>query len=106
MTIDEPTTTPLRGDPQVVPGDKWIRGVLNGQVVVDSRDYLNVWEVPYWPWGSSERPTSPASWPNRPSRWEARDSPQGQLPTTSSVPASGSDTLLGPTPAIRFSVIG
>lgn len=50
MTIDEPRTTPLEGDPQVVPGDKWIRGVLNGQVVVDSRDYLNVWEVPYWPW--------------------------------------------------------
>lgn len=34
----------------MVPGDKWIRGLLNGQVVVDSRDYLNVWEIPYWPW--------------------------------------------------------
>lgn len=50
MTIDEPATTPVGGDPQVVPGQKWLRGMLHGQIVVDSRDYLNVWEVPYWPW--------------------------------------------------------
>ncbi len=50
MGVQEPSTTPLGGDPQTVPGDKWIRGMLDGQVVVDSRSYLNVWEVPYWPW--------------------------------------------------------
>lgn len=50
MAVDEPSTTPLGGSPQTVAGDKWIRGLLNGQVVVDSRNYLNVWEIPYWPW--------------------------------------------------------
>ncbi len=50
MAIDEPSTTPLGGTPQTVPGDKWIRGMINGRVIINSRDYLNVWEIPYWPW--------------------------------------------------------
>lgn len=50
MGIDEPSTAPLGGSPQTVPGNKWIRGVLGGQTVVDSRSYLNVWEIPYWRW--------------------------------------------------------
>lgn len=50
MAIQEPSTTPLGGSPQTVPGAKWIRGMLDGQVVVDARAYLNVWEIPYWPW--------------------------------------------------------
>ncbi len=50
MTSEEPSTVPLGGTPQTVPGYKWIRGLLNGQAVVDSRDFLYVWEIPYWPW--------------------------------------------------------
>ncbi len=50
MDLDEPPTTPLGGNLQILPGHKWIRGLLNGQVVVDSRHYQYVWEVPYWPW--------------------------------------------------------
>ena len=50
MDTDEPSTTPLGGSPQTVPGNKWIRGLLDGQTLVDSRNYLNVWEIPYWPW--------------------------------------------------------
>ncbi len=50
MTTQEPSTTPLGGNPQSVAGAKWIRGMLNGQVVVDSRAYQFVWEIPYWPW--------------------------------------------------------
>lgn len=50
MALDEPSTTPLGGDPQIVGGFKWIRGLLDGQVVVDSRHYQFVWEIPYWPW--------------------------------------------------------
>lgn len=49
MEMDEPSTTPV-GTPQVVPGDKWIRGLYQGQTIVDSRQFLFVWEVPYWPW--------------------------------------------------------
>lgn len=49
MELDEPSTTPA-GAPEVLPGDKWIRGYLNGQLIVDSRDYRFVWDVPYWPW--------------------------------------------------------
>lgn len=48
--VQEASTTPLGGDPQSVRGDKWIRGMLNGQIVVDSRQYQFVWEIPYWPW--------------------------------------------------------
>lgn len=50
MELDETSTTPLGGDPQMVPGNKWIRGLLDGETVVDSRSYQFVWEVPYWPW--------------------------------------------------------
>lgn len=50
MDLDEPSTTPLGGDPQMAPGYKWIRGLLDGQVVVNSREYQFVWEIPYWPW--------------------------------------------------------
>ncbi|MEM7271522.1 MAG: DUF427 domain-containing protein [Actinomycetota bacterium] len=49
MAVDEPSTTPA-GVPQLVPGDKWIRGLLDGRTIVDSRRYLFVWELPYWPW--------------------------------------------------------
>lgn len=48
--VHEPSTTPLGGSPQTVRGHKWIRGLLNGEVVVDSRSYQFVWEIPYWPW--------------------------------------------------------
>jgi uncharacterized protein (DUF427 family) len=47
---DEPQITPTSGDPQIVPGYKWIRGVRNGLTIVDSRSYLFVWDIPYWPW--------------------------------------------------------
>lgn len=50
MDLDEPATTPGDGNPPPTPGYKWIRGVLNGQVVVDSRSFHFVWEIPYWPW--------------------------------------------------------
>lgn len=50
MEHDEPSTTPLGGDPQMAPGYKWIRGLLDGHLVVDSRQYQFVWEIPYWPW--------------------------------------------------------
>ena len=50
MSIDEPSMAPRGGDPQTVAGEKWIRGMVDGKVVVDSRDYLFVWENPYWPW--------------------------------------------------------
>lgn len=49
MEFDEPPTTPGSGETQPIRGYKWIRGLLDGQVVVDSRDYLYVWETPYWP---------------------------------------------------------
>jgi uncharacterized protein (DUF427 family) len=49
MELDEPSTLPP-GAAQVVPGEKWIRGYLNGQLIVDSRQYQFVWDVPYWPW--------------------------------------------------------
>lgn len=50
MSFNEPSTTPLGGSPQTVQGNKWIRGFLDGQVIVDSREFQFVWEVPYWPW--------------------------------------------------------
>lgn len=50
MSLDEPAILPPGGDLQIVPGDKWIRGTLNGQTIVDSRQFSFVWEVPYWPW--------------------------------------------------------
>ncbi len=50
MELDEPSTLPLGGSPQTVAGNKWIRGYHRGQLVVDTRSYLNVWEIPYWPW--------------------------------------------------------
>lgn len=50
MGLDEPSTLPLGGSPQTALGDKWIRGYLGGQLIVDARSYLNVWEIPYWPW--------------------------------------------------------
>lgn len=50
MQLDEPPITPPGGSVQIVPGNKWIRGFLGGSLVVDSRQYSNVWEIPYWPW--------------------------------------------------------
>ncbi len=40
---------PVGGVPRMVPGHKWIRGMVNGQVVVDARAFTFVWEIPYWP---------------------------------------------------------
>jgi len=34
---------------RVEPNPKWIRGVVDGQTVVDSRDVRYVWEIPYYP---------------------------------------------------------
>jgi uncharacterized protein (DUF427 family) len=34
---------------RIEPNQKWIRGVRDGRVVVDSRDVAFVWEVPYFP---------------------------------------------------------
>ncbi len=35
--------------PRTEPGQKWIRGLLDGATVVDSRRSTLVWEIPYWP---------------------------------------------------------
>jgi len=40
---------PPGGVPRMVPGRKWIRAMVDGQVVVDSRAFTFVWEIPYWP---------------------------------------------------------
>ncbi len=48
--LSEASVLPPRGDPPQVAGHKWIRGFLDGQTVVDSRQFLFVWEIPYWPW--------------------------------------------------------
>lgn len=47
---DEPSTLGPKGTPPMVAGAKWIRGLLGGHTVVDSRDFMFVWEQPYWPW--------------------------------------------------------
>lgn len=54
MSRDEPSTLPeaeepASGVPRMVPGHKWIRATVNGQVVVDARAFTFVWEIPYWP---------------------------------------------------------
>jgi uncharacterized protein (DUF427 family) len=54
MTRDEPSTLPSAeepadGVPRMVPGHKWIRALVDGQVVVDARAFTFVWEIPYWP---------------------------------------------------------
>ena len=54
MNQNEPSTLPAAeepasGVPRMVPGDKWIRAFVDGQVVVDSRAFTFVWEIPYWP---------------------------------------------------------
>jgi uncharacterized protein (DUF427 family) len=48
--LTEPSVLPPQGDPARVVGHKWIRGYASGQRVVDSRQFLFVWDVPYWPW--------------------------------------------------------
>ena len=40
---------PAGGVPRMVPGHKWIRAMVNGQVVVDARAFTFVWQSPYWP---------------------------------------------------------
>ena len=44
MTPDEPSTLPEAEEPasgvRVVPGNKWIRAVVDGQVVVDAGAFL------------------------------------------------------------------
>lgn len=37
-------------DVRIEPNPKWIRGVLAGQTVVDTRDAKFVWSHPYYPW--------------------------------------------------------
>ncbi len=54
MNRDEPSNLPAAeepasGVPRMVPGHKWIRAVVDGQVVVDARAITFVWEIPYWP---------------------------------------------------------
>ena len=54
MNRNGPTTLPgavepASGVPRMVPGHKWIRAMVNGQVVVDARAFTFVWEIPYWP---------------------------------------------------------
>ena len=54
MSRNEPSTLPEAGEPadgvpRMVPGHKWIRAVVDGRVVIDSRDFTYVWEIPYWP---------------------------------------------------------
>ena len=40
---------PVGGVPRMIPNHKWIRAMVGGQVVVDSRSSTFVWEIPYWP---------------------------------------------------------
>lgn len=47
---DEGPLLPTAGTPPTAPGYKWIRGLVDGKTIVDSRAYQFVWEVPYWPW--------------------------------------------------------
>ena len=54
MNRAEPSTLPAAeepasGVPRMVPGHKWIRAVVDGQVVVDARAFTFVWQIPYWP---------------------------------------------------------
>ena len=54
MSGDEPATLPeaeepASGVPRMLPGHKWIRALVDGQVVVDARAFTFVWEIPYWP---------------------------------------------------------
>ncbi len=54
MNREEPSTLPeaeepAGGVPRMVSGHKWIRAVVDGQVVVDARAFTFVWEIPYWP---------------------------------------------------------
>ncbi len=39
------TTTPVRVEPNL----RWVRGMIGGRHVVDSRRVRNVWEIPYYP---------------------------------------------------------
>lgn len=66
MNRDEPSTLPeaeepASGVPRMVPGHKWIRALVDGQVVVDARAFMFVWEIQYWPtslmrpWGLAHR---------------------------------------------------
>ena len=55
MSLNEPALLPSEGNPPMVPGDKWIRGVLDGHTIVDSRSFMFVWEIPYWPWWFFDR---------------------------------------------------
>lgn len=79
MDLDEPSTTPTGGDPQMVPGYKWIRGLLDGRVVVDSRQYQYVWEIPYWPWWFFPRHHINADLAESPVRDAAPELPDGAV---------------------------
>ncbi len=43
------TQTAKKPRVRIEPNPKWVRGVVDGKTVVDSRDVLLVWEVPYYP---------------------------------------------------------
>jgi len=47
MTATEATTTDSRV--RAEPNPRWIRGLVDGRTVVDSRSSMFVWEVPYYP---------------------------------------------------------
>ena len=79
MNRAEPSTLPsaeepASGVPRMVPGHKWIRGVVDGQIVVDARAFTYVWEIPYWP-----------TWFFRP------EDLNGELRESKSAPRQGSD---------------
>ena len=44
-----PTEESAGGVPRMLPGHKWIRAIVDGQVIVDARAFTFVWEIPYWP---------------------------------------------------------
>lgn len=43
------TDTAAPPAPRTEPAQKWVRGMIGGSTVVDSRRATFVWEIPYWP---------------------------------------------------------
>ena len=78
--VDEPSTLGPTGTPPMVAGHKWIRGTLGGHSVVDSRDFMFVWEVPYWPWWFFDRGDIDAELVPSTSLVDGTDSPSADGP--------------------------